>query len=110
MTLLPHERYSFFHLRDGVERSCLNRPSNTQYPHSTSIPLSRAACQLQPQGRRYSLRDCGIVCLIVVGLATFMNAETRSSAESETPTSLLGVACISLALVIDAANINIQVR
>lgn len=72
--------------------------------------LSCATSQLQSQGRRYSLRDCGIVCLIVVGLATFMNAETRSSAESETPTSLLGVACISLALVIDAANINIQVR
>lgn len=51
-----------------------------------------------------------MVCFIVVGLATFMNAETRSSAASETPTSLLGVACISLALVIDAANINIQVR
>lgn len=56
------------------------------------------------------MRDCCVVFLIVVGLATFMNAETRSSANSETPCSLLGVACISLALVIDAANINLQVR
>ncbi len=39
-----------------------------------------------------------------------MNAETRSSAATDTPCSLLGVACISLALVIDAANINLQVR
>lgn len=51
-----------------------------------------------------------MVCFIVIGLATFMNAETRSSAESDTPCSLLGILCISLALVIDAANINIQVR
>lgn len=51
-----------------------------------------------------------MVCLIVVGLATFMNAETRSSEDSATPFSLLGVACISMALVVDAAIINIQVR
>lgn len=50
-----------------------------------------------------------VVLLIVTGLATFMNAETRASETSETPFSLLGVACISLALVIDAAIINIQV-
>lgn len=50
-----------------------------------------------------------MVCLIVTGLATFMNAETRASEESETPFSLVGVAFISLALVIDAALINIQV-
>ena len=51
-----------------------------------------------------------MVFLIVIGLATFMNAEARSSAATDTPCSLLGVACISLALVIDAANINLQVR
>lgn len=56
------------------------------------------------------MRDCSVVCLIVVGLATFMNAETRSTEESATPFSLLGVVCISTALVIDAAIINIQVR
>lgn len=56
------------------------------------------------------MRDCSVVCLIVVGLATFMNAETRSTEESATPFSLLGVACISAALVIDAAIINTQVR
>lgn len=56
------------------------------------------------------MRDCLVVCFIVTGLATFMNAETRSSAESDTPCSLLGILCISLALVIDAANINMQVR
>lgn len=38
-----------------------------------------------------------------------MNAETRASEDSETPFSLVGVAFISLALVIDAALINIQV-
>lgn len=51
-----------------------------------------------------------MVFLIVTGLATFMNAENRASEESETPFSLLGVACISLALVVDAAIINIQVK
>ncbi|CAN0396576.1 unnamed protein product [Laminaria digitata] len=56
------------------------------------------------------MRDCSVVCLIVVGLATFMNAETRSTEESATPFSLLGVVCISTALVIDAAIINIQVK
>ena len=51
-----------------------------------------------------------VVVLIVMGLATFMNAETRASETSETPFSLVGVGCISLALVIDAAIINIQVE
>lgn len=50
-----------------------------------------------------------MVFLIVTGLATFMNAETRASEDSATPFSLIGVAFISLALVIDAALINIQV-
>lgn len=62
------------------------------------------------QGRKYSRRDYTVVFLIVTGLATFMNAETRASEDSETPFSVLGVICISMALVIDAAIINIQVR
>lgn len=49
-----------------------------------------------------------MVFLIVTGLATFMNAETRASEHTETPFSLIGVAFISMALVIDAAIINYQ--
>eukprot|EP00903_Cladosiphon_okamuranus_P008576 g8227.t1 len=90
----------------NVSMMYLNYPAKVLFKSSRMVPIM--CFGVVWQGRRYSLRDCSIVCLIVVGLATFMNAETRSSAESETPCSLLGVACISLALVIDAANINIQ--
>eukprot|EP00752_Nemacystus_decipiens_P008024 g7170.t1 len=90
----------------NVSMMYLNYPAKVLFKSSRMVPIM--CFGVVWQGRRYSLKDCGIVCLIVVGLATFMNAEARSSAVSETPTSLLGVACISLALVIDAANINIQ--
>lgn len=106
---------SKMHLVSGSERACMPQPSRPRASYTMCLlhlskMFSCAPAQLEPQGRRYSLRDCSVVCLIVIGLATFMNAETRSSTDAETPCSLLGVACISLALVIDAANINIQVR
>ncbi|CAM9147621.1 unnamed protein product, partial [Hapterophycus canaliculatus] len=90
----------------NVSMMYLNYPAKVLFKSSRMVPIM--CFGVVWQGRKYSMRDCLVVCFIVVGLATFMNAETRSSAESDTPCSLLGVACISLALVIDAANINLQ--
>ena len=63
------------------------------------------------QGRKYAWTDYVVVFLIVTGLITFMNADTRAQDDyGGDSTSLIGVALISMALVIDAALINIQVK
>ncbi|CAN0084987.1 unnamed protein product [Ectocarpus sp. 6 AP-2014] len=90
----------------NVSMMYLNYPAKVLFKSSRMVPIM--CFGVVWQGKRYSMRDCLVVCFIVTGLATFMNAETRSSAESDTPCSLLGILCISLALVIDAANINMQ--
>lgn len=79
--------------------------------HSSSVPYFFFCwIFISTQNRKYSTRDYIVVFLIVTGLATFMNAETRASENLDTPFSFLGVGCIVLALVVDAAIINIQVR
>ncbi|CAB1103647.1 unnamed protein product [Ectocarpus sp. CCAP 1310/34] len=92
----------------NVSMMYLNFPAKVLFKSSRIVPIM--CFGVVWQRKRYSMRDCLVVCFIVTGLATFMNAETRSSAESDTPCSLLGILYISLALVIDAANINMQVR
>ncbi|CAM9647254.1 unnamed protein product [Ectocarpus sp. 13 AM-2016] len=90
----------------NVSMMYLNYPAKVLFKSSRMVPIM--CFGVVWQSKRYSMRDCLVVCFIVTGLATFMNAETRSSAESDTPCSLLGILYISLALVIDAANINMQ--
>jgi drug/metabolite transporter (DMT)-like permease len=58
------------------------------------------------QGRRYTGRDYLVVAMIVVGLVVFMHADVHTASSSD----IRGVSLITIALCIDAAITNLQVR
>jgi drug/metabolite transporter superfamily protein YnfA len=64
------------------------------------------ACMRTLQGRRYTGRDYIVVAMIVVGLVVFMHADVHTA----TSFDMRGVSLISIALCIDAAITNLQVR
>ncbi|CAM9375004.1 unnamed protein product, partial [Discosporangium mesarthrocarpum] len=86
----------------NISMAYLNYPAKVLFKSSRVVPIM--CFGMFCQGRRYSPRDYLVVVMIVVGLVTFMEAEDKTSPSC----SLIGVALISGALMIDAALINIQ--
>jgi adenosine 3'-phospho 5'-phosphosulfate transporter B3 len=80
----------------------LNYPAKVLFKSSRIVPTM--VFGMIYQGRRYPARDYAVVSFIVLGLVTFMSADAKTSPNF----SPLGVALISLALLVDAATINVQ--
>ncbi|CAM9434140.1 unnamed protein product [Sphacelaria rigidula] len=91
----------------NVSMMFLHYPAKVLFKSSRMVPIM--CFGVLWQGRKYAWTDYVVVFLIVTGLITFMNADTRAQdSYAGDSTSLIGVALISMALVIDAALINIQ--
>ncbi|CAM9638811.1 unnamed protein product [Choristocarpus tenellus] len=86
----------------NVSMMYLNYPAKVLFKSSRVVPIM--CFGVLWQGRKYSRRDYLVVVLIVVGLVTFLEADSKTSPSY----SLIGVGLISLALVVDAILINIQ--
>lgn len=80
----------------------LNYPAKVLFKSSRIVPVMMVGCFIQR--RRYHIRDYASVLLIVAGLILFMEGDMKSS-----PTfSYYGVSLISVALLVDAAILNVQ--
>eukprot|EP00752_Nemacystus_decipiens_P008223 g7353.t1 len=89
----------------NVSMLYLSYPAKVLFTSSRTVPIMFFGVVWQ--GRRYSFREYGAVCLLVTGLATFMAADDHSST-SDTPLPLSGVVPMSLAVVVAAVNFNVQ--